>query len=138
MVHAQVLKSYIHFALIYKAHYMFLILKIKNLINEGGDTTTLFKLAVGTKTLALNLRVLFCLCVVRKGTAHVGTKLLNMVHQAQNYFRDKFVGIPQHQKVYIVYVPHKRNIISSYNVVFMRVFLVLWRTRHNHILKQCL
>ena len=29
-----------------------------------------------------------------------------------------FVGIPQHQKVYFVYVPSTRKIISSYDVVF--------------------
>ena len=41
-----------------------------------------------------------------------------MRHQAQKYFRRIFVGIPQHQKGYLVYVPSARKIISSYDVVF--------------------
>ena len=60
----------------------------------------------------------FCPCVVRKATAHVNTKTLNMRHQAQKGFRGIFVGIPDHQKGYLVYVPSTRKIISSYDVVF--------------------
>ena len=41
-----------------------------------------------------------------------------MLHQAQKGFCGIFVGIPQHQKGYLVYVPSTRNIISSYDVVF--------------------
>ena len=62
--------------------------------------------------------MLFCPCVVRKSNAHVGTKALNIRHQAQKVFRGIFVGIPHHQKVYLVYVPSTRNIVSSYDVVF--------------------
>ena len=65
-----------------------------------------------------HLRVLFCPCVVRKATAHVETKALNMRHQAQKGFRGIFVGIPEHQKGYLVYVSITRKVISSYNVVF--------------------
>ena len=65
-----------------------------------------------------HLRVLLCPCVVRKDTAHVGTKALNMHHQSQKCFHGIFIGIPQHQKGYPVYVPHKRKIIYSYDVVF--------------------
>ena len=41
-----------------------------------------------------------------------------MRHQAQNIFRGIFVGIPQHQKGYLVYIPSTRKIISLYDVVF--------------------
>ena len=85
-----------------------------------------------------NLYVLFFSCVVQKATTHIGTKELHMLHQAQKGFRGIFFGITQHQKGYLVYVPHKHKILSSYNVVFDESFLVLWRTRHNHIQKQCL
>ena len=64
------------------------------------------------------LRVLFCPCVVPKATAHVETKTLNMRHQSQKWFRGIFVGIPEHQKVYLVYVPITRKVISSYDLVF--------------------
>ena len=45
-----------------------------------------------------------------------------MHHQVKKGFRGIFVGITQHQKVYLVYVPHKRKILSSYNVVFDESF----------------
>ena len=45
-----------------------------------------------------------------------------MRHQAQNCFRGIFVGISQHQKVYLVYIPTTRKIISSYDVVFYESF----------------
>ena len=45
-----------------------------------------------------------------------------MRHQAQKLFRGIFVGIPQHQKVYLAYVPGTRKIISSYDVVFDESF----------------
>ena len=88
------------------------------MINDVGDTTTPYKLATGTKPSVSHLRVFFFPCVVRKATAHIGTKASNMRHQAQKGFHGIFVGIPQHQKVYLVYVPSSRKIISSYDVVF--------------------
>ena len=122
MVHAQVLEAYIHFALIYTVDNILPVLLIKDFTNEYNKPTTPFKRATGTKPSLSNLRVLFCLCLVQKATAHVGTKSLNMRYQSQNGFCGIIVGIPQHQKGYLVYVPHKRKIISSYNVVFNESF----------------
>ena len=68
------------------------------MINEDGDTNTPFKLATGMKPPVSHLRLLFCPCVVRKATAHVYKKALNMCHQAQKGFCGIFVGIPKHQK----------------------------------------
>ena len=118
MVHARFLEAYIHFALIYTTDQIFHVLPIKDLINEDGDPTTPFKLETGTKPSVSHLRVLFCPCVVRKATSRVGTKALNMRHQAQKGFCGIFVGIPHHQKGYILYVQITRKIISSYDVVF--------------------
>ena len=98
MVHARVPEVYVHFELMYTADRIFLVLPIKDLINEDGDTTTPQKLATGTKPSVSHLRVLFCPCVVSKATAHVETKTLNMRHQAQKGFCSIFVGIPDHQK----------------------------------------
>ena len=122
MVHARVPEVYVHFALIYTTYHIFQVLPIKDLINEDGDPTTPHKLATGTKPSVSHLRVLFCPSVVQKATAHVETKTLNMRHQAQKGFRGIFVGIPEHQKVYLVYVPSTRKIISSYDVVFDESF----------------
>ena len=94
------------------------VLPIKGLINKDGEQATPYKLATGMKPSILNLRVLFCPCVLQKDKAHVGTNALNMRHQAQKFFRGIFVGIPQHQKGYLVYVTHTRKILSSYDVVF--------------------
>ena len=69
--------------------------------------------------------MLFCPGVVQKATANVDKKALNMHHQAQKEFRIIFVGIPEHQKGYLVYVPSTSKIISSYDVVFDERFLLL-------------
>ena len=86
----------------YTTDHIFPVLPIRYLINEDGDPTTPHKLATGTKPSVLYLCVLFCLCVLWKATAHVGTKTLNMRHQSKKGFRGIFVGIPQHQKGYVV------------------------------------
>ena len=45
-----------------------------------------------------------------------------MRHQSQKNFRGMFVGIPQHQKGYLIYVPSTRKIVSSHDVVFDKYF----------------
>ena len=122
MVHARVPEIYVHFALMYTTDHIFPVLPIKDLMNEDDDPTTPYKLSTGMKPSVSHLRVLFCPCVVRKATAHVETKMLKMCHQAQKGFRGIFVGIPQHKKVYLVYVPSTRKVILSYDVVFDESF----------------
>ena len=46
-----------------------------------------------------------------------------MRHQAQKSFCGIFVGIPQHQKGYLVYVPSTRKVISLYDVMFDESFV---------------
>ena len=111
MVHARVPEIYVHFSLMYTTDHIFPVLPIKYLINEYGYPTTPYKLATGTKPSVSHLRVLFCPCVVRKATAHVETNTLHICHQSQKDFRGIFVGIPQHQKGYLVYVPSTRKVI---------------------------
>ena len=117
MVHSIVPKVYVHFAIIYTTDHIFPVIPIKYLINEDGGPTTPHKLATGTKPSVSHLRMLFCPCVVQKATAHFEKKTLNMRHQAQKWFRGIFVGIPDHQKGYLVYVPSTRKIVYSYKVV---------------------
>ena len=50
MVHARVLEEYINFALMYTTYDILPVIPIKDLINEDGEPTVLFKLATGTKT----------------------------------------------------------------------------------------
>ena len=86
MVNAQVLQVYINFALMYTADHILPVLQIKDLINKDSNTTTLFKLATDTKPSISHLLVLFCPYVVRKATAYVGTKALNIRQQGQKVF----------------------------------------------------
>ena len=118
MVHYRNSEAYIHFALMSTTDHISAVLPIKYLINEDSDPTTPFKLSTGTKSSVSHLRVLFCPCVVWKATAHVGTKTLNMCHKAQKCFRGIYVGIPQHQKGYLVYVLSTRKIVYSYDCFY--------------------
>ena len=122
MVHARVSEAYTYFAWMYMTDQIFPVLTLKDLIDEDGYPTTTFKFAIGTKPSVSHLRVLFCPYVVWKATAHVGTKALNMRHQAQKCFLSIFVGTPQHQKGYLVYILRTRKIISSYDVIFDEIF----------------
>ena len=111
IIHARVPEVYVHFASMYTTDHIFPVLPIKYLINEDGDPTTPHKLSTSMKPSVSHFSVLFFPCVVRKATAHVETKTLNMRHQAQKGFRGIFMGIPQHQKLYLVYVPSTRKVI---------------------------
>ena len=86
MVHARVSEVHIHFALMYTTDHTFPVLPIKDMINKDGDPNTPFKLATGTNSSVSHLCVLFFPYVVRKATAHLGTKALNVRHQAQKVF----------------------------------------------------
>ena len=68
------------------------------------------------------LLVLLCPCFVRKATAHVERKDLNMRNQSQKVFSGIFIGIPQHQKGYLIYVPSTRKIVSSHDIAFDKTF----------------
>ena len=45
-----------------------------------------------------------------------------MCHQEQKGFHGIFVGIPEHQKGYLVYIPSTRKVILSYDVIFDEIF----------------
>ena len=89
---------FIHFALMYASYQIFLVILVKDLINEDGEPTKPFKLVTGTKPSVLHLQISFFPCVVRKTPTHVGTNPLNMRHQMPKGFCGISVGIPQHQK----------------------------------------
>ena len=65
-------------------------------------------------------------------------KALNTRHQAKKGFRGIFIGIPNNQKGFIVYVTHTRKIISSYGIFFMKFIIVRYPLHHNHIQKRWL
>ena len=70
------------------------------------------------QNLQYHICVIIFPCVVRKSTAHIRKKALNMRHKEQKCFRGIFVGIIQHQKWYLVYIRGTISIIYSYDVVF--------------------
>ena len=102
----------------YTTDHIFPVLIIKHLVNQEGEQTTPHKLETGTKPSVSNLSALFYPCGVRKSTAHVDKNALNMHHQSQNVFRGISVGIPQHQKGYLVYVPSAWKIVFSCDILF--------------------
>ena len=118
MVHARISEVFIHFTLMYTANHILPVLPIQDLINKYGELTMPFELSKGMKPSISSLCVLFCPCVVRKSTVHVGIKALNMCHQSQKGFCSIFVGIQQHQKGYLVHVQHRRKIFYSFDDVF--------------------
>ena len=64
----------------YTTDHILPVLPIKDLINKYGELANPFKLATGTKHSISHLRVLFFFsCVVKKSTAHIGTKALTCV-----------------------------------------------------------
>ena len=81
MVHARVLKACIHFALMYTADHILMVLPIKDLISKDVELTNPLKLETGIKSPISHLRVLLCPCVSRIATAYVWTKALNMCLQ---------------------------------------------------------
>ena len=112
ILHTRVLEAFYSFLVhVYNILY-FLVLPIKYLIKQYGNTNMPFKLVTGPRPLVSHLRVLYFPCVVQRATAHIGTKASNMCHKAQTRFCSIFVGITQHLKRYLVYIPGKRKIIS--------------------------
>ena len=83
MVHARVSEAYINFSLMYTTDHIFPVIPIKNLMDKHGYSITSYKLATSTKPSVSHLRMLFCPCVVRKATAHIGSKSLNMRHHME-------------------------------------------------------
>ena len=120
--HAIFPEVYIHFALMDTIDHIFPVLPIKDMINRDGNQTMPHKLATVTKPSVSHLRVLLCPCVLQKSMVHVETKTLNTRYQAQKGFCGIFIGITEHQKGYLVYVPSTKKIISSYDVVFDESF----------------
>ena len=106
----------------YKNDHIFPVLPIKHLVNKYGEPNTSHKLATGTKPSVSNLLVLSCPCVVLKSTSHVDTNALNICHQSQKGFCGIFVGIPQHQKGYLIYIPSTQKNSFSHDAVFDETF----------------
>ena len=122
MVHTRVSDEYRHFSLMYTTGHILPVLPTKHLINQDGEPTIPHNLENIMKPSVSNPCVLFCPCVVQKQTAHVDTKELNMCHQPKICFRGIFVGIPQHQKVYLINIPSTQKIVSSHDVIFDETF----------------
>ena len=99
----------IHLSLINITHNIFWVLTIINLVNQYGEPTTPHKLETGMKPLVWNTRVLFYSCDLQKSTARFDRKALNMRHQSQKRFWGIIIGIPQHLKGFLVYVPSARK-----------------------------
>ena len=89
----------------YTTDNIFPVIRIKHLVNHHSEPTMPHQLANGMKPSVSNPSVLLCQCVVQRSTAHADKKALNMINKSQKYFCGIFVGIQQHQKWYLIYVP---------------------------------
>ena len=122
MVFARVDDSFMHHALIYAAHVIFPALPLRDLVNEKGAQATPTELMTLRKARVSKIRTLFCPCIVKKHTAQYQQQNLNMRHQLQKGFRGIFIGFPDVQAGYEVYVPRTRSIVSSADVIFEESF----------------
>ena len=68
------------------------------------------------------MRVIFPMCSTESYCTHCQKCVKYVSPSEKKGFRGIFVGIPQHQKRYIVYVPSKMKIISSHDIVFDEIF----------------
>ena len=96
MVFAQFSDKYKHFALMYTTDHILPVLHIKYLVKQDSEPTNPQKLTNGTKPSVSNIRILLFPYFVKKSTAYVDTKALNMCHQSQKGFCGIFVVIPKH------------------------------------------
>ena len=83
MVHARVSEKYIKISLMYMTDHIFPVISTIHLVNQYGEPTTPHKMETVMKPLVSNPCVLLCPCIVRKATARVDTKDLNIRHQSQ-------------------------------------------------------
>ena len=122
----------------YTNYHIFPVLPIKHLVNQDSEPTTPHKLATGTKPSVSNPCVLFFACVVLKETSHADTKTINIRHQSQNCFCGIFLGIPQHQKGYLIHVPSTPKIVFCMALYLKKHFIVCLHTRQFRIQRQSL
>ena len=118
----------------YTTDHIFPVLPIKRLVNQDSEPARTHKISTGSRTSVSNLNVLLCLCVVLKATEYVDTKALNMCHKSLKGFIIIFVGIPQHQKGYLIYISSTRKTVSSNIVIFDKSFSnMLAYTSHTYL-----
>ena len=107
----------------YTTDHILPVLPIKKLVYQDSEPNMLHKLATGIKPSVSNLRVVLCPCVLQKSAALIDKKELNMHHQSQKQICGIFVGIPQYQKVCLVYIPStKKNLRMT--LYFMKHFIL--------------
>ena len=122
----------------YTTDHIFLVLPIKDLINKDVEPTTPFKHVTGMKSSVSIIfkHVIFSICCTENYCTRCD-KGVKYVSPSTKYFRGIFIGITEHQKEYLVYVPHTRKIKSS-DDIFNDIFIVRWNICHIHIQKQWL
>ena len=69
------------------------------------------------------MRVISSMCCTKRQGACLDKDVKHASPSAKG-FRSIFDGIQEHQKGYLVYVPSTRKIISSYDDVFDKIFLL--------------
>ena len=122
MTHARVGPNYCWHALKYCARHIYNALPIKGLYTAQGIQSTPYEMAHGKKPRIQHLRTLFCPCVYRKLTAHKDGQIVPMKKSSQKGVRGIFIGFPDHQQGYLIFVPSTRQIVVSGDVTFDETF----------------
>ena len=123
MVRTQVSDKYIHFTLMYMNDHILPGLPTRHLVTQDKKKYTT-QTENWKKYLVSKPHVLFFPCVVQKATAHFYAKVLNICHQSQKGFYCILVGIPKHQKGYLIYVHSTQTIVSSHDILFDKTSIV--------------
>jgi len=115
LIHAWLPDAYMFHAITY-ATMVFIVLPIKDLIDQEGNVTTPSCLFLGTKPLVSAFHVFSCPCIAKKWTARINGKLI------MDSTQWTFIGFPDSQKGWFLYIPSTRQIIVSGDVLFDETF----------------
>ena len=122
LVHARLPDACTHHAIMC-ATVIFNILPIKGLLNAEGMPSTPTELFTSLKQLIANLRVFGCPVVVKKCEPCLDCKVAKKV--SERGLRAIFIGLPENQKGYLVYVPSTRAIMVSGDAISTNYFVAL-------------
>jgi transposase InsO family protein len=115
LVHARLPDTYYYHALRY-ATAVFNVLPVKGVYTKDGVIGTPYELCRGHKPAILEFKVFGCPCVAKKYLAAIDGSTQSK--QTERGIRGVFIGFPENQKGYLLYVPSTRSICVSGDVFF--------------------
>jgi hypothetical protein len=118
LVHARLPDTYYYHALRY-ATAIFNVLSVKGIFNKDGVTSTPHELCRGHKpSMIQEFKVFGCPCVAKKYLATIDGS--QQSKQTERGIRGVFIGFPENQKGYLIYVPSTHSICVSGDVLMKK------------------